>query len=76
MKNSRMFIALALFSILPSFANTYVSVSTCTNRVSFFGLVTVWSGSIKTYEYDQFGNATGNVTESPCTSDGNWDWFW
>lgn len=72
------FIALVTFlSITPIFANTWQQAgNTCQKRISFFGLLTVWSGSITYVEYDDFGEPTGNVRTEKCTDDGNWDWAW
>ncbi|MCZ8329999.1 MAG: hypothetical protein O9282_01660 [Flavobacterium sp.] len=76
MKKSLMIVALTLFTIMPTFANSWQSRSTCQKRVSFFGLLTVYSGSVTWYEYDNFGIATGNSFTTQCTADGNWDWIW
>ncbi|MEM0541543.1 hypothetical protein WFZ85_02845 [Flavobacterium sp. j3] len=76
MKKSIMIAALTLLTISPTFANSWRTVSTCQKRLNFFGLVEVWSGSITHFEYDPFGNATGNFYKTDCTSDGNWDWAW
>jgi hypothetical protein len=73
----KIFEIITLLSISPIFANSWQQIgNSCQNRVSFFGLVTVWSGSITEAEYDNFGRATGNTRRVDRTPDGNWDWFW
>lgn len=77
MKKFSLVLLLSILSISPIFANSWVQgPSTCQKRVSFFGLLTVWSGSITYVEYNDFGQPTGNTRTEQCTPDGNWDWAW
>jgi hypothetical protein len=77
MKKLKLVALVTLLSISPIFANSWEEVgNTCQNRVSFWGILTVWSGHKTIAEYDNFGEPTGRTKKVSCTSDGNWDWFW
>jgi hypothetical protein len=67
---------LFLFTISPSFAKWDELSNSCQKRVSFFGLLTVWTGSITLGELDDNGVPTGVTKKVSCTPDGNWDWAW
>jgi hypothetical protein len=56
---------------LPAFAKNR-TVNTCQTSFNFFSLVTVWTGSITTY--DEEGNI---ISQTGCGQNGgSWDWFW
>ena len=77
MRKFKLFLIVTAFAITPIFANEWRDLGkNCSKRVSFFGILTVWSGSHTEGEYDSNGNPTGNTRHVPCTSDGNWDWAW
>jgi hypothetical protein len=77
MKKFSLVVLVSFLSLSPIFANSWSQIgSSCQQRISFFGLLTVWSGSNTEAEYDNFGYPTGNTRSTSCTADGNWDWAW
>jgi hypothetical protein len=70
MKKNVLALIATLFIGTSAFANR--TVNTCQTSVRFFGLVTVWTGSITTY--DDAGNI---ISQTGCgVGGGSWDWFW
>jgi hypothetical protein len=51
-------------------------VNNCQTSIRFFGIVTVWTGSIDVYDFDANGQEV-LISSSPCgKNNGSWDWFW
>lgn len=66
------FVVIAILLVNSSALAINRTVNTCQTSVSLFGLVTVWTGSITTY--DDAGNI---LSQKGCGENGgSWDWFW